>query len=522
MPTLSAGQLVAGRFEILRPLGAGGLAEVYAARDAVAGQEVALKILHAHLGRDPRLVERFQRELSLTRGLTHPGIVRVHELYRHEERPLFSMELLEGETLADKLSLGALPREEALALLRQIAQALGHAHAQGVVHRDLKPQNVFVTREGRVKLLDFGLARTLGASRVSAHAQLEGTPGYLAPELLQGRPGDARSDLYGLGAIAFELFTGRRAFQGRDPFEVLEKQRAGAPALDGPDAAAVRRALDPDPERRFVDAAQLEAALGGGAIPDAPAVPPLLQPGGYDVIGSITLAQRAEFAALGRALAGRSWSALVAPPRITLARGVSRDAAAQLTALAESFGVGAGTIAAERPVWWRRATRWVSQRPRLVFAFVLGLEVAFVLPRVLFLGAGTGLDPRAIPEGPARHPLLWALAALFGVAYAGLLAAISRGESYRLPLGGAGDPALLRLAESVRLRALRLASPAAAEVPARVAALAASDDRDAASAELLQLASALDAALQDPPSSQRRIDSALRRLSERAQEARRT
>src|SRR5207249_3451740 len=138
------GMLVGGRFELVRRLGAGGLAEVFLARDRTSGQEVALKALHAHLAEDPQLSSRFRREMAVTRGLDHPGIVRVFDLHEHEGRPFFSMEALRGSTLSERLREGPLPAKEARRIARSICEALRAAHRAGVVHRDLKPQNVFL------------------------------------------------------------------------------------------------------------------------------------------------------------------------------------------------------------------------------------------------------------------------------------------------------------------------------------------------------------------------------------------
>ena len=286
------GSLAGGRFEVLRRLGAGGLAEVYAARDTVTGQTVALKALHQHLLFDTALVERFRRELAVTRQLDHPGIVRVYDLYDDDAvRPFFAMELLEGETLADRLRRGALPPKEARRIALEICAALKAAHRAGVVHRDLKPQNIWLTQDGRVKLLDFGLARAAGMSRLTAQSTVMGTPGYVAPELLGGAGVDARSDVYSLGATLFEMLTGQRAFPFADPYRVLRRQKEPAPSaravhagVSAADDEIVKRALDPDPEQRYADVAQLERALRGARVPEAPRVPAAMTSGDFEVV----------------------------------------------------------------------------------------------------------------------------------------------------------------------------------------------------------------------------------------------
>ena len=280
----AAGEVLAGRFELTRRLGAGGLAEVFAARDRLTGAEVAVKILHAHLALDRRLAERFRRELGITRGLDHPGIVRVFDLHEHRGRPLFSMELLHGRTLDEVLrDEGPMPSGAARHLAKEICAALQAAHAAGVVHRDLKPQNVFVTSVGALKLLDFGLARVAGQTPLTSSMSVLGTPGYIAPELLAGERADARADLYALGATLCEMLTRRPPLASSDPY--------GAPSapprfddLCAEDSELLQRALEPDPERRFLDAAQLMRALSGEPVPRPLAAPPPLSAGEFDVL----------------------------------------------------------------------------------------------------------------------------------------------------------------------------------------------------------------------------------------------
>ncbi len=286
MGAFTAGGVLAGRFELIRRLGAGGLAEVYAARDRVSDGEVAVKILHAHLSEDRDLAERFRREMAVTRALDHPGIVRVFDLHEHEGRPLFSMELLRGRTLHEKILAGPLAPAEAREIAARICEALQAAHRHGVVHRDLKPQNVFLAADGAVKLLDFGLARVAGQSRLTSKSAVLGTPGYIAPELLAGQRADARADLYSLGATFFEMLSARRPGVTSDPYD----QRAPTSALQRDphvapeDGEILRRALDPDPEQRFLDAGQMLRALRGGAVPRPPPTPPPMTAGDYDVL----------------------------------------------------------------------------------------------------------------------------------------------------------------------------------------------------------------------------------------------
>jgi serine/threonine protein kinase len=201
------------------------------------------------------------------------------------------MELLRGETLAERIRKGPLSIEQALQIGRQICQALQAAHRAGVVHRDLKPQNVWITESGDVKLLDFGLARAAGLARLTAQSTVLGTPGYVAPEILSGAGADPRSDLYSLGATLFEMVTGQRAFPYADPYRVMRGQRQPPPSAkklrsDVPGAldALIARAMDPDPEQRFADARQMERALAGKRAADAPRVPEALVAGRFEVV----------------------------------------------------------------------------------------------------------------------------------------------------------------------------------------------------------------------------------------------
>ncbi len=286
MGGFAVGDVLAGRFELGPRLGAGGLAEVYAAQDRIAHGEVAVKILHEHLSEDRDLAERFRREMSVTRALDHPGIVRVFDLHEHGGRPLFSMELLRGQTLYERILGGPMAAGAAREIAVRICEALQAAHRAGVVHRDLKPQNVFLTESGGVKLLDFGLARVAGQSRLTSKSAVLGTPGYIAPELLAGQRADARADLYSLGATYFEMLSGRRPFTTSDPYDQRGPPSALKvdPRVSPADREILRRALDHDPEQRFLDAGQMLRALNGDAVPRPPPTPPPMTAGDYDVL----------------------------------------------------------------------------------------------------------------------------------------------------------------------------------------------------------------------------------------------
>ncbi|MCI0567202.1 MAG: protein kinase [Acidobacteria bacterium] len=267
---LSAGTRL-GPYEILSPLGAGGMGEVYRARDTKLDREVAIKVLPAEFAADPDRLRRFEQEARSAGKLNHPNILTVHDLGSHEGSPYLVTELIEGETLREKLEKGLLPISEAVGYAVQFARGIAAAHDQGIFHRDLKPENLFLTPDRRLKILDFGLAKqapTLpaGMSPTQAPTVMEGTrPGillgtvsYMSPEQVRGIPADARSDRFAFGAVLYEMLTGRRAFSRDNPAETL----AAILRDDPPDLLAirpetpqeladlVRRCLQKAPERR--------------------------------------------------------------------------------------------------------------------------------------------------------------------------------------------------------------------------------------------------------------------------------
>jgi Protein kinase domain len=368
----AAGSVVAGRYHIEGRIGEGGIAEVLAARDA-DGRELAVKVLHSHLARHELVRERFRREMELTRCLAGPGIVQVYGMHEHAGRPFFAMERLRGNTLRRNLR-AALEPEEARRIAREICRALQRPHAAGAVHRDLKPENVFLTAGG-VKLLDFGLSRSVGDARLTASSRVLGTPGYIAPEVWEGDPADARADLYAVGAILFEMLAGRKAFPAEDPFAAAAVQRDPPdlrdvwPAATDRDAAIVGRALAPDPEERFLTAAQLIRALDGRRVPAAPRASPRLSAGGHDVVVHEVVNLLAPFkrgvgirAVLRRlgARAPRRWRwQLAGAGEATLVTSASRSCAEAIAALCAEHAVPA-TVRAARDR--SRAEAWLARR----------------------------------------------------------------------------------------------------------------------------------------------------------------
>jgi eukaryotic-like serine/threonine-protein kinase len=278
MQGIAPDTMVDGRYRIIGRLGSGGMADVYEAEDTQLGRRVALKLLHRRFAEDPEFVERFRREASSAAGLNHPNIVQVFDRGAWDGTYYIAMELLAGRNLKQVVrEHGALDPALAVDIVLQILKAARFAHRRGVVHRDIKPHNVIVDEEGRAKVTDFGIARA-GASDMTETGSIMGTAQYLSPEQAQGHPVDARSDLYSIGVVLYELLTGAPPFDADSPVTIALKQvsedplppatrnPAVPPALD----AVVMRALRKDPDERFQDAdafiAALERAMTGAYV----------------------------------------------------------------------------------------------------------------------------------------------------------------------------------------------------------------------------------------------------------------
>ncbi len=222
------GAILAGRYRIVGLLGRGGMGEVYRADDLKLEQTVALKFLPAALETDAVRSERFFNEVRIARQVTHPAVCRVHDVGEAEGSHFLSMEFVDGENLASLIHrIGRLPSDKALAIANQIAAGLGAAHAKGVLHRDLKPANVMLDADGNVRLTDFGLAAL--AEAIDDSDVRSGTPAYMSPEQFEGREVTVRSDVYALGLVLYELFTGRRAFSGRTMAELARQHQHELP-----------------------------------------------------------------------------------------------------------------------------------------------------------------------------------------------------------------------------------------------------------------------------------------------------
>jgi hypothetical protein len=251
-----------GPYEIIAPLGAGGMGEVYRARDARLNRDVAVKVLPASFADHPDRLRRFEQEARATGMLNHPNILAVYDVGTHDGAPYLVTELLEGSTLRQELPV---PRRKALDYARQIATGLAAAHAKGITHRDLKPENLFVTSYGRVKILDFGLAKVESLEDAetrpdgTAPGIILGTAGYMSPEQALGKTADHRSDIFSFGAILYEMSGGARAFHGRSSIETLSAilKDDPPPLADIALERIVRRCLEKSPEQRFQSASDL-------------------------------------------------------------------------------------------------------------------------------------------------------------------------------------------------------------------------------------------------------------------------
>jgi len=466
--------LLTGRFELRRRIGAGGLAEVFSAHDRTTGAEIAIKLLHAHLALDASTCERFRRELSIARSLDHRGIVRVFDVHQDAGRPFITMELLRGMTLRERLLReGPLPPAEARRIARDVCEALRDAHRHGVVHRDLKPENIFLTDGGTVKILDFGLARVAGQSRLTSQGAIAGTLGYVAPEVLAGEPGDARADLYALGSTWYEMLTGHRWCD------------SSAPPSDGRDAAALRRALESDPELRFLDAGQFLRALQGGSVPPPPPAAPALAAGDYDVLVHDVVRPRAPLRPIERVLerlgtrASPGWKCrLLGAGQAVLVSAASHRSAEAAAALCAAQGLPATVRRVEmRPP----SEEWLARHGGWALALLCGLG--------------------AMAATAAFGSSAWWTAA--GAAFGYMLSWGLRPPASEAPLSGlpAHASGLLRLADGVARRALLLRErrpdllvlASAAESAATTAR--AGDGDPALAQRLLELAASLDEAL---------------------------
>lgn len=270
------------RYKVEREIGRGAFGVVYLARDNFLQRNVALKVISVPDGLSPderdQLIERFHREARAAAGLSHPNIVIIHDISRAGERHFISMEFLEGEPLSDAMGDKPLPPGRVLKIADQILAALQYAHSRSVVHRDIKPDNIFLLPGDTVKLVDFGLARVQATTTITRSGAVMGSPGYIAPEVVEGRPADARTDVFSFGVVLYEMLTGDRPFGPRTVFEsfihviyrIMSEDPAPPSSIN--DAVSpeldeiVARCLAKDPDMRFQDAAALRTALASTTV----------------------------------------------------------------------------------------------------------------------------------------------------------------------------------------------------------------------------------------------------------------
>ena len=353
------GSLFDGRYHVLRKLGAGGMANVYLAEDQELGRRVAIKILNGRHANDAQFIERFRREAKNAAALNHPNIVSIYDRGEAEDTYYIAMEYLDGRTLKELIvSRGAAPVNVAIEYARQILSALRFAHRHGIVHRDIKPHNVLVDGEGRVKVTDFGIARA-GTSQMTEAGSIVGTAQYLSPEQARGGEVDPRSDLYSLGIVLYELLTGKTPFDGETPVEIAMKhlsQTPKAPSKLRPDVPpeldmVVLRALSKNPDDRYQNADEMEADLERVARG---------RPVAATTVDSATQVLRAAPAAA--AVAGATAATMIAPP-VPAATTVAPPPVVDEEEYAEPGG-------ADRPLW-----PWLVAAGFVIAALIAGFFV---------------------------------------------------------------------------------------------------------------------------------------------------
>jgi serine/threonine protein kinase len=267
---LTAGTTFARRYQIIEDLGKGGMGRVYKVFDTEVREKMALKLLHPDIAGDEKTIERFRNELKLARGISHRNVCRMFDLGREEETYYITMEYVPGEDLKSLIHrIGALPVGKAVSIGQQVCEGLSEAHRLGVVHRDLKPQNIMLDRDGNARIMDFGIARSLAAKGITGAGVMIGTPEYMSPEQVDGKEADQRSDIYSLGIIMFEMLTGHLPFEGDTPLSIAVKQKSERPPDPGsinaqiPDELSriILKCLEKPKEKRYQSADELLAAL---------------------------------------------------------------------------------------------------------------------------------------------------------------------------------------------------------------------------------------------------------------------
>jgi serine/threonine protein kinase len=412
------GQVLSGTYEVLRVIGEGGMGRVYEARHSrLANKRFAIKMLHGDLARQPEVVTRFQREAEAASGLSHPNVVGVFDVNTAPDgRPYIVAELLEGEQLGDYLErTGKIGAPLAIPIVRQICRALTRAHEQGIVHRDMKPENVFlVGADGSVKVLDFGISKlSESSSNLTKTGMVMGTPDYMAPEQARGDRVDARADIYAVGAILYRALTGRKPFEGLEPMATLTAalvQEPPRPSIIEPSIPialelALQHAMAKEPSQRFQTMAELDEALAPFDTGQNVASTLLGVEGRIDVSGKTVISHPALSPATAMERSGQS------------AR-LARPALAFFSGLGSLWLMASVVVAVSAVIRWLRHAELTQSETILI---PIGTAAAVVTPAILWvrylMREVWQSTPRAIEMGARLRRTVLYSAAAYGIAW---------------------------------------------------------------------------------------------------------